>query len=186
MLQLTGFGQGSPPLSIGASPTGPSEERMVEQALPRSEPTRTPGPSEQAVGVGDDCGAVSPQVLRGETVPLPIVGEEARSRSRSCSWTSASRCPAPSYSWIRRVPSIRRSTRAMKRPRSSKISCCGVTGISAAWCSTRMIDSHADSLRASSIGMTRRSRVHRVAAAGPRSRGRSGCSVEAAAPSRRG
>ena len=31
-------------------------------------------------------------------------------------------------------------------------------GISAAWCSARMIDSHADSLRASSMGMTLRSR----------------------------
>jgi hypothetical protein len=38
----------------------------------------------------------------------------ARSRSRSTSWTSASRCLAPSYSWIRRVPSIRKSARAMK------------------------------------------------------------------------
>jgi hypothetical protein len=47
---------------------------MVEQALPDSEPTRTPGPSEQAVDVGDDCGGVSPQVLRGVTVPLPIPG----------------------------------------------------------------------------------------------------------------
>ena len=50
---------------------------MLEQALPRSEPTRAPGPSEQAVGVGDDCGAVTPQVLRGETVPLPTVGKES-------------------------------------------------------------------------------------------------------------
>ena len=33
-----------------------------------------------------------------------------------------------------------------------------VTGISAAWCSTRIIDSQADSLRASSSGMTCRSR----------------------------
>jgi hypothetical protein len=33
-----------------------------------------------------------------------------------------------------------------------------VTGISAAWCGTRMIDSQADSLRASSRGMTCRSR----------------------------
>ncbi len=45
---------------------------MVEQALPSSEPTRTPGPSDQAVDVGDDCGGVSPQVPRGETVSLPI------------------------------------------------------------------------------------------------------------------
>ena len=49
---------------------------MVEQALPGSEPTRTPGPSEQAVHVGDDCGGVSPQVLRGVTVPLPIPGDQ--------------------------------------------------------------------------------------------------------------
>ena len=49
---------------------------MVEHALPGSEPTRTPGPSEQAVGVGNDCGGVSPQMLRGETVPLPTPGEE--------------------------------------------------------------------------------------------------------------
>ena len=49
---------------------------MVEQALPGSEPTRTPGPSEQAVHVGDDCGGVSPQVLRGVTVPLPIAGDQ--------------------------------------------------------------------------------------------------------------
>ena len=49
---------------------------MVEQALPGSEPTRTPGPSEQAVDVGDDCGGVSPQVLRGVTVPLPIAGDQ--------------------------------------------------------------------------------------------------------------
>jgi hypothetical protein len=49
---------------------------MVEQALPRCEPTRTPGPSDQAVDVGDDCGSVSPQVLRGVTVPLPIAGDQ--------------------------------------------------------------------------------------------------------------
>ena len=49
---------------------------MVEQALPRSQPTRSPGPSEQAVGVGDDGGAVPPQVFRGEAVPLPTLAEE--------------------------------------------------------------------------------------------------------------
>ena len=62
-MHLTGFGMGSPPVAVGTGATGPSEERVVEQALPRSQPTWIPGSSEQAVGIGDDCGAVSPQVF---------------------------------------------------------------------------------------------------------------------------
>jgi hypothetical protein len=38
LLQLPGFGHGSPPLAVGAGSAGASEERVVEQALPRSEP----------------------------------------------------------------------------------------------------------------------------------------------------
>jgi hypothetical protein len=63
LLHLTGFGTGSLPVAVRPGAAGPSEERVFEQALPRSQPTRIPGPSEQAVGVGDDGGAVSPQVL---------------------------------------------------------------------------------------------------------------------------
>ena len=63
LLHLTGSGTGSPPVAIGAGAAGPSEQRVVEQAPPRSQPTRIPGPSEQAVGIGDDGGAVSPQVF---------------------------------------------------------------------------------------------------------------------------
>jgi hypothetical protein len=63
LLHLTGFGSGSPPVAVRAGAAGPSEERVVEQVLLRRQPTRIPTPSEQAVGVGDDCGAVSPQVF---------------------------------------------------------------------------------------------------------------------------
>lgn len=83
-------------------------------------------------------------------MPLPTVGEEC---AVAFQWTSASR----------RVPSIRKSARAMKRSRSSKISCCGVIGISAARCNTRMIDSHADSLRARFDCSTRFARSARIA-----------------------
>jgi hypothetical protein len=62
LLHLIGFGKGAPPGAVGAGAAGPSKERVVEQVLPRSQPTWIPGSSEQPVGVGDDCGAVSPQV----------------------------------------------------------------------------------------------------------------------------
>jgi hypothetical protein len=63
LLLLTGFGIGSPPAAVGAGAASPSKERVVEQALPRSQPTRIPGPSKQAVGVSDDGCGVSPQVF---------------------------------------------------------------------------------------------------------------------------
>ena len=124
-MHLTGFGVGSPPVAVGAGATGPSEERVVERALPRSQPTRIPArPSRRSASAmivapsRRRCFEVKP--CRSQCSP-----RRARSRPRSTSWTSASRCLAPSYSWIRRVPSIRRSARAMNLPCSSKISCWG-------------------------------------------------------------
>ncbi len=131
---------------------------MVEQTLPGSEPTRTPGPSEQAVDVGDDCGGVSPQVLRGVAMPLPIPGDQRAIPFQVVLVDISIAVPRAVVLVDPPSPVDPQVDPGDEAPRSSKISCCGVTGISAAWCSTRMIDSQADSLRASSIGMIRRSR----------------------------
>jgi len=48
-----------------------------------------------------------------------LIWTRRRSRARSARCTSRSRCFPPSYSWIRQVPTRRRSARATKLPHLS-------------------------------------------------------------------
>jgi hypothetical protein len=95
---------------------------VVEQALPRQPADRgfQARPSRRSASAM----IVAPSRLRCLEVK-PCRSQRsprrARSRSKSTSWTSVSRCLAPSYSWIRRVPSIR-SSRSAESPRMTRSS----------------------------------------------------------------
>ena len=151
-----GTGQGGSPTPEGTDPARAAQHRFVQQSLPRAKPFGFPGPAEEGVGVADDRRAIPQQMGRGEAVSDPLVGQQPSIPAQVVFMglgIAVDRTVVLVQSAGADDPQV---GAGRKRPVASRTSCCGSTGIPAARCSVRMIDSQADSLRGSRRGMTRR------------------------------